>query len=201
MWIIPHKMDKNNYQKSYNLMENNETHEYVFKVIVVGDNNVGKTSIISKFAQTQFKETCIPAIGATICEKVLYVNETPVKFLIYDITGQEQFYNMREYFYHGSHGVLLVFDITNSTSFNDIRIWYQNIKKYLGDRDLIIGTIIGNKNDMMEKRKVKKKIAINLSNEISFNYFETSALTGENIEDIFKEIGKALTPSLHEEYF
>ncbi len=199
--MISYKMDKNDGQNSYKFIKNNDTYKYVFKVIVCGDKKVGKTSIISKFAQDQFKETYIPSIGATICEKILYVNETPVKFLIYDITGQEQFNNMREYFYHGSHGVLLVFDITNSGSFNDIKNWYQDIKNYLGDRDTIIGYLIGNKKDMVDKRQVKKKIAINLSNDINFNYIEISALTGENIEDIFKEIGKTLTPYLHEQNF
>ncbi len=169
--------------------------EYVFKIIFCGDTGVGKTSIILRFIDNVFKRTYLPTLGTNICEKAFTLDGKTVKLISWDVAGQAKFQIMRKHFYLGSDGIMLVFDLTNEESFNNIEKWCEDIKKYLEEADKKIGFIIGNKSDLVADRVIDKKRASELAKKLNLKYFETSALTGENIESSFFKLSEALIES------
>ncbi|MBD3194676.1 MAG: GTP-binding protein [Candidatus Lokiarchaeota archaeon] len=171
--------------------------DFKFKIVVCGDPHVGKTSTILRFTRNAFKRTYIPTLGVNISEKTLEIDGNVVELVLWDIAGQSKFNRMRTHFYQGAEGVLLVFDLTESESFNNIKNWYQDIKKNTPGRHKIIGFIIGNKSDLENRRKVSHQSAVSLASQLNLEYIETSALTGENIQYMFETISKAILNSLN----
>ena len=167
--------------------------EYVAKVIVCGDPNVGKTSIVLRYTRNAFKRTYLPSIGVNICEKTTF-NKTLTgevyssKFVLFDIAGQQKFLIMRKHFYMGADAALLVFDLTKPDTFASIREWHQDIKKYLPTVENLPTFIIGNKNDLSDQKAITKKEIDTLKKELNLEYIDTSAKTGENIKLIFQKI-------------
>ncbi len=170
--------------------------DYKFKIVVCGDPRVGKTSTILRFTNNAFTRTYIPTLGVNVTQKAFKVDEKIIKLVLWDIAGQSKFSKMRIHFYQGAEGVLLVFDLTNYKSFEKIKQWYQDIENNLKGRFKIIGYLIGNKNDLKEKRKVNRKLAMELANELNLKYIETSALTGKNVMDMFSSIAREIYKSI-----
>ncbi|MFX1558504.1 MAG: GTP-binding protein, partial [Promethearchaeota archaeon] len=106
--------------------------------------------------------------------------------------GQSKFQLMRRHFYQGAEGILLIFDLTNPKSFESIRKWYEDIKNNLSDSREIVGCIFGNKVDLESERKIEKSQAKELARDLNLIYVETSALTGQNVENAFYQLAKAL---------
>ena len=156
---------------------------FVFKIIVCGDAEVGKTSLILRFTDNAFKKRYLPTLGVNITEKnVKMKSGTLIQLLIWDIAGQKKFQSMRKHFYNGSNGVLLVFDLTRNTTFQNISASYKDIERnHTGS----------NKKDL-ENRQVSREDAEKLAAELNLNYIETSALTGENVEKAFYSIAETL---------
>ncbi|MHA1292152.1 MAG: Rab family GTPase [Promethearchaeota archaeon] len=166
--------------------------DYRFKVIVCGDPSVGKTSTVLRFTYNAFTRTYLPTIGVNISEKNITVNNLNVQLVIWDIAGQTKFQTMRKHFYQGAEGIFLIFDLTYEKSFNNVANWYKDIFKNLKKDSQVIGYLIGNKTDLVDERVIKKENAENLANEINFEYIETSALTGENVNLAFYNIAETL---------
>ena len=166
--------------------------DYQFKIIVCGDPMVGKTSTILRFTESAFDRKYIPSIGINVKDKIIRVKKSIIQLVIWDIAGQSKFETMRSAFYKGARGVLLVFDLTNPKSFDDLRNWYKDINKHVHIGEQIIGFILGNKSDKVEERKITKKEATSLANELNLEYIETSALTGDNVKESFYKMAKYL---------
>ncbi|MHA1264492.1 MAG: Rab family GTPase [Candidatus Helarchaeota archaeon] len=164
---------------------------YEYKIIVVGDPHVGKTSTILRFTDNAFRRTYIPTLGVNLSSKKIRYNSVHIKFILWDIAGQSKFQTMRRPFYKGADGLILVFDLTDQTSFQNVTSWYQDIKNTLQSA-FPPGILLGNKNDLVADRQVSQKSIKNLAKKLGFNYFETSALTGENIPEAFQEMAKLL---------
>ncbi len=172
--------------------EDKDKIDYQFKIIVCGDPMVGKTSTILRFTESAFDRKYIPSIGINVKDKIIRVKKSSIQLVIWDIAGQSKFETMRSAFYKGARGVLLVFDLTNPKSFNDLRNWYKDINKHVHIGEQLIGFILGNKSDKVEERKITKKEATSLANELNLEYIETSALTGDNIKESFYKMAKYL---------
>ncbi len=170
--------------------KDNEIINYQFKVIICGDPTVGKTSIILRFTNNAFNRKYISTIGINVSDKVISVSNINVQLVLWDTAGQSKFQFIRAPFYIGAKGVFLIFDLTNPKSFESIRTWYDDIKKNINER--LIGFIIGNKKDEVEKRKITKEMGIKLARELNLEYFETSALTGDNVFDSFYKMANSL---------
>jgi small GTP-binding protein len=171
--------------------EDYENELIIFKTLVIGDAKVGKTSIILRFTDHAFSQRYLPTIGVNITQKDFMVEDTNLRLMLWDIAGQEKFSNLRRNFFLGAQSVILVFDLTNPASFKNLKNWYSEIMNALGDKaHQLIGVIFGNKYDLSKKRKVSKKQANSLAQEIGFDYIETSALTGYNIHQAFYQIAK-----------
>ena len=161
-----------------------------FKIIVVGDATVGKTSIILRFTDNAFNRNYMVTLGVHVSNKIVKIESSNIQLVLWDIAGQSKFTLMRTAFYQGAKGVLLVFDLTNLESFHSVKNWYNDVKKYVNDE--ITGFIIGNKNDLFNERKVSSDEARKLAYELNLQYFETSALTGANVKESFDNLAKYL---------
>lgn len=168
-----------------------KTSEFVFKIVVIGDPEVGKTSIILRFTNNAFSRTYLPTIGVNVCDKRIFIDKHDVQLLMWDIAGQFKFKKMRRHFYQGADGVVIVFNLTKRESFESVENWHEDIKTILAQRT-IIGTLVGNKNDLIDERVVSRKEAEALAKKLGMEYIETSAKTGENIENNFIKMAKLL---------
>ena len=166
--------------------------DYQFKIIVCGDPMVGKTSTILRFTESAFDRKYIPSIGINVKDKIIRFKKSNIQLVIWDIAGQSKFETMRTAFYKGARGVLLVFDLTNPKSFDDIRNWHKDIKKHVDIQEQLIGFILGNKSDKVEEREITKKEAMALAKELNLEYIETSALTGDNVKESFYKMARYL---------
>lgn len=163
--------------------------EIRYKIIIAGDPEVGKTSIVKKFNTNEFEKKYISTVGFQISTKEVNYNpdnsikSEKIQLLIWDIAGQPQFHLIREKFYEGASGAIFVFDVTNRPAFFQIKSWIEECSKHVSGRIPCI--LVGNKIDLKEDRVIIKPQAHNLAEKYGFKYIETSAKTGKNIKNLF----------------
>jgi len=169
------------------------TYNRLYKIILIGDTNVGKTSIISKYLTGTFPQASntIPTIAAEFATKIIQIKEGGyIKAQIWDTAGQERYKSITYHHYRKSAGGLIVYDITKRSSFENIPSWLNDLKK-LADKECIIA-LIGNKLDIVQnnekKREVSKEEAQSFAYLNHLLFYETSAYNDENINDIFEDI-------------
>jgi small GTP-binding protein len=168
---------------------------FIYKVCVVGDGGVGKTSMVLRYCENTFKENYIMTIGSNFSTKSVPLEEYPnynVKLQLWDLAGQKHFSFVRPPFYRGATGIVYVFDLTRRSSFANMGEWKDEVKKVIGEKSSIL---VGNKLDLAEdgKREVGEQDAKQLMKELgSSGYFETSAKDGRGIEEVFKEVTLAI---------
>jgi small GTP-binding protein len=166
---------------------------YKFKFIITGDHNVGKTSIIRRFSENRFLSDYRATIGLNIISHDFESFGNQINVALWDIGAQEYFRRYRKTYYNGAQAGFIVFDLTNSKSFENVKNWINELNEFIDNPDLPI-MIIGNKRDLTEKRVVSNQDAVSMSQALTGHpnknilYFETSALTGENVEDAFRLI-------------
>ncbi|MHA2281861.1 MAG: ADP-ribosylation factor-like protein [Promethearchaeota archaeon] len=165
------------------------TGEYSLKLVLTGDYEVGKTSLIMRFVQNLFKESYQSTVGVEISQKTVDLAEnTKINFAIWDVGGQiTQMTPYRKRFYEGANAAFIVIDRTRHESLNSIQKWHNELTKYVS-RDLNI-ILVGNKSDLEEKIVISEDEIKNMANLNDFHYILTSAKTGENVNDIFLYIG------------
>ena len=168
--------------------KNKETNKNIleFKVILLGSVSVGKTSIADRFINNYFKNNYKCTIQAEQRAKIINEDSnTIIKLNIWDTTGQEKFRSLTRQFYHDSDGAIIVFDLTNKTSFEQLRDWIEDLKSYgPGDTEIII---IGNKSDLVNGRVIPQEEIISFVKD-DYSYFEVSAKNGNNISLAFDKI-------------
>ena len=169
--------------------------EAIYKVIVIGDPAVGKTSLLSKYATNKFEEKYLPTVGVQILKEPIELKEqeATVNLMFWDIAGQPQFYMLHRPYFNGADGMLLVFDITRSSTFSNVNNWYSAAVKY--GLSGIPRILVGNKVDLAEERKIILPMAEHLSEKLNAPYFETSALTGVNVKLVFQKIAELVYKS------
>ena len=179
-----------------------ERSEMIYKIIVIGDPAVGKTSLLTNFCGDKFQYEYVPTVGVNITKQKVTVKndmgrDTNVSLMIWDIAGQPQFYMLHRPYFNGADGMMLVYDVTRSSSFSNINNWYSTAVKYALSG--IPRILIGNKIDLKDEKKIILPMAEHLSQKLNAPFFETSAMTGENVAEIFIKIGElALLSKLQE---
>jgi len=171
--------------------------DFQFKIIVVGDPTVGKTSLVLRYTNNAFRRSYVSTMGVHVSNKIFKAEDsTIIQLVLWDVGGQERFKVMRKQFYQGSDAVFLVFDLTNPESFSNIPVWISDIKKQtdLSEED-IIGYVIGNKKDLENEKKINSEDAQILAQKFNLGYLETSALSGENVNYAFTTLAKILYKS------
>ena len=184
---IPEKVEP-----SRKILQSNQVENRKFKVVVLGDPKVGKTSTILRFTDNVFMRAYIPTMGLNITQKIFDVDTIIVELVMWDIGGQTKFELIRKKFYEGASIILLLFDLTSPLSFANVPKWHQDIKNYMKNNQALKGYLIGNKNDLVKKRIVSERDALNLSYALDLEYIEISALTGHNVEIAFQKIARKL---------
>ena len=162
------------------------------QILLIGDSSVGKTSLIQRYVNGIFKDekdVYLPTVGLDFYKKHEIINNMNVLVRLWDTAGQERFKSLTPNYFKNAEGVMLTYDITNTESFENLKFWINSIKTNLGDKNIFIPIIIvGNKLDMEDKRKITKENADKLSKEYNYKYFETSAKTGEGVDDAFRDL-------------
>ncbi len=159
---------------------------YAYKLILGGDGGVGKTSMVHRFVDNVFQDDYKATIGTSITKKECEFDglKSKVRFVIWDLAGQEQFKRVRQAYLSDSEAGILAFDLTRRNTFENVRNWYQELKNNAPAELYLI--LVGNKKDLEISREVSSQEAESLAMELGLSYVETSAKTGENINDAFK---------------
>ncbi|WP_287584373.1 Rab family GTPase [Candidatus Borrarchaeum sp.] len=160
----------------------------LFKIVVVGDGAVGKTTLATHFVKGKFIEYYKMTIGVDFFVKDVQIGEDLIKLQIWDTAGQERFAFIRPTYYSGTSGGFMVFDVNRSESFKSLDKWLKEIHTNCGKIPLLL---LGNKIDL-DMRQVKKSQAEKYAKKNDLLYYETSAKTGEQVFDVFSELANIL---------
>lgn len=170
-------------------MSDKKPHNY--KVVIVGKSSVGKSSLMLKFTDDRFIENYLTTIGVDFKFRSFKLKEEAFKLQIWDTAGQEKYQTITKTFYKGAHAVIVVFDITSKTSFEEMAsMWLPEVQSNC-DRDVEIA-IVGNKSDMETKREVSFQEANDCALKNNCGYYETSAKSGSNVEKVFFELTEVI---------
>ena len=175
-------------------MANN--YHYLFKYIIVGDPSVGKSNLLMKFAHNKFTDEYQATIGVEFGAKNIDFNNQIYRIQIWDTAGQENFRSITRAYYKNSVCAMVVYDITSKESFNNVQNWIEDIHEQSPKTVLII--LIGNKIDLEEKRKISYEEGNQLAIKNGLIFAETSAKTGDGIEDIFLKSAKEIAKHIDE---
>eukprot|EP00824_Muranothrix_gubernata_P008908 TRINITY_DN21487_c0_g1_i1.p1 TRINITY_DN21487_c0_g1~~TRINITY_DN21487_c0_g1_i1.p1 ORF type:complete len:214 (-),score=36.57 TRINITY_DN21487_c0_g1_i1:21-662(-) len=167
-----------------------EAYDYLFKFIIIGDTGTGKSCILHQFIEKKFKKGSSHTIGVEFGSKILSVGGKNVKLQIWDTAGQERFRSVTRSYYRGAAGALLVYDITNRDTYNHLVSWLTDART-LASSDISI-VVVGNKSDLKDDREVTYLEASRLSQENDLMFLETSALTGEGVEEVFLKCARSI---------
>ena len=168
-----------------------------YKVILVGDSGVGKSSLLTRYFYNEFSNNHNSTIGVDCESKEINVKEKTVRLQIWDTAGHEKFRNITTSYYRNTHCFILLFDITNKESFDNLHYWYEEIKKFCTVNDPLI-VLIGTKKDLRNERTVYYDTIIKFSSERNFKYFETSSKQNDGIYYIFDYIADILVDKFPE---
>ncbi|KAM5198440.1 ras-related protein Rab-26 isoform 9-T9 [Hipposideros larvatus] len=165
-------------------------YDVAFKVMLVGDSGVGKTCLLVRFKDGAFLAgTFISTVGIDFRNKVLDVDGMKVKLQIWDTAGQERFRSVTHAYYRDAHALLLLYDVTNKASFDNIQAWLTEIQEYAQHNVVLM--LLGNKVDSAQERVVKREDGEKLAKEYGLPFMETSAKTGLNVDLAFTAIAKS----------
>ncbi|XP_002735152.1 ras-related protein Rab-35-like [Saccoglossus kowalevskii] len=160
-------------------------YDHLFKLLIIGDSGVGKSSLLLRFADNTFAGTYITTIGVDFKIRTIDVNGEKVKLQIWDTAGQERFRTITSTYYRGTHGVIVVYDVTAADSFVNVKRWLHEIDQNCDD---VARILVGNKNDCPERKVVVTEDAKRFSEQMGIKLFETSAKDNINVEEMFNAI-------------
>lgn len=168
-----------------------------FKVVLLGEGAVGKTSLVLRYVENKFNEKHISTLQASFLTKRLNIAGRRVNLALWDTAGQERFHALGPIYYRDSNGALLVYDITDEDSFKKVKTWVKELRKMLGD-DICL-RIVGNKTDMDKDRHVSVEEAESYAESVGAKHFHTSAKLNKGIEELFLDLSKAMLEKLDED--
>ncbi|KAG7322515.1 hypothetical protein KOW79_013861 [Hemibagrus wyckioides] len=160
--------------------------DYMFKLLIIGNSSVGKTSFLFRYADDSFTSAFVSTVGIDFKVKTVYKNDKRIKLQIWDTAGQERYRTITTAYYRGAMGFILMYDITNEESFGAVQDWSTQIKTYSWDNAQVI--LAGNKCDMEEERVVSVESGRLLAEQLGFEFFETSAKDNINVKQTFERL-------------
>jgi small GTP-binding protein len=172
---------------------------YLFKYIIIGDAAVGKSNLLLRYAHGQFKDEYQLTIGVEFGAKNISINDKIYRIQIWDTAGQENFRSITRAYYKNSVCALVVYDITNRDSFNNISNWIEDCKNQ--SPKTIFMVLVGNKSDLSDKRVISIEEGRELAEKYNMIFFETSAKTGDNVDLIFFKSAEEIAKKIEQGYY
>ncbi|KAF8261075.1 ras-domain-containing protein [Lactarius quietus] len=160
------------------------------KIVLLGDQSVGKTSLITRFMYDTFDNTYQATIGIDFLSKTLYLDDRTVRLQLWDTAGQERFRSLIPSYIRDSTVAIVVFDITNRQSFMSTSKWIEDVRSERGNDVMVV--LVGNKADLSDKRQVTLEEATAKAQSLNIMFMETSAKAGHNVKSLFKKIAMSL---------
>ncbi|PVU92327.1 hypothetical protein BB561_003900 [Smittium simulii] len=168
----------------------NPEYDYLFKLLLIGDSGVGKSCLLLRFADDTYTESYISTIGVDFKIRTIELEGKTVKLQIWDTAGQERFRTITSSYYRGAYGIIVVYDVTDLESFNNVERWLQEIGRYASEG--VNKLLVGNKCDLSESRAVDYTQAKEFADQIGIPYLETSAKDSTNVEQAFLTMAKQI---------
>ncbi|XP_069844814.1 ras-related protein Rab-21 [Dipodomys merriami] len=163
---------------------------YSFKVVLLGEGCVGKTSLVLRYCENKFNDKHITTLQASFLTKKLNIGGKRVNLAIWDTAGQERFHALGPIYYRDSNGAILVYDITDEDSFQKVKNWVKELRKMLGNE--ICLCIVGNKIDLEKERHVSIQEAESYAESVGAKHYHTSAKQNKGIEELFLDLCKRM---------
>ncbi|CAN1333797.1 GTP-binding protein YPTM2 [Linum perenne] len=158
----------------------NTEYDYLFKLLLIGDSGVGKSCLLLRFADDSYLDSYISTIGVDFKIRTVEQDGKTIKLQIWDTAGQERFRTITSSYYRGAHGIIVVYDVTDQESFNNVKQWLNEI------------LLVGNKSDLTSNKVVSYETGKALADELGIPFMETSAKNASNVEDAFMAMSAAI---------
>ncbi|KAI5417649.1 GTP-binding protein yptm2, partial [Lathyrus oleraceus] len=161
----------------------NPEYDYLFKLLLIGDSGVGKSCLLLRFADDSYLDSYISTIGVDFKIRTVEQDGKTIKLQIWDTAGQERFRTITSSYYRGAHGIIVVYDVTDQESFNNVKQWLNEIDRYASEN--VNKLLVGNKSDLADNKVVSSETAKAFADEIGIPFMETSAKNANNVEQAF----------------
>ena len=161
----------------------NQEYDHLFKLLLIGDSGVGKSCLLLRFSDDTYTDSYISTIGVDFKIKTIEIGGKTIKLQIWDTAGQERFRTITSSYYRGAHGIIVVYDVTDQTSFSNVKQWLQEIDRYACEN--VNKLLVGNKCDLTTKKVVDYNTAKEFADGLGISFMETSAKNSSNVADTF----------------
>ena len=162
------------------------------QLLIIGDSTVGKTSILNYYKEGTFNQHYLATVGVDFFQKDVLFGDKKIRIKIWDTAGQERYKSLTEGYFRNAEGVLIVYDVTNSDTFNNLKFWINSVKKHIDiNKGHIPAILIGNKIDIFN-REVTKEEGEKYAKQEGLEYYETSAKTGKNVNEAINNLVKVI---------
>jgi len=168
----------------------NPDYDYLFKILLIGNSGVGKSSLLLRFSDDTFTGNFMPTIGVDFKIRTLEVDGKTIKLQIWDTAGQERFKTITSSYYKGAHGIIVVYDVTDKDSYKNIDTWMNEIEKHASDN--VSRILCGNKSDLEDSRQVSTDEGKELADTYNIRFIESSAKDNANVEEAFTLMTKEI---------
>lgn len=165
-------------------------YDFLFKLLLIGDSGVGKSCLLLRFADDSYTESYISTIGVDFKIRTIELEGKTVKLQIWDTAGQERFRTITSSYYRGAHGIIVVYDVTDQDSFNNVKQWFQEIDRYATEG--VNKLLVGNKSDIADKKVVEYTVAKEFADSMGIPFLETSAKNSTNVEQAFLTMARQI---------
>jgi len=165
-------------------------YDYLFKLVLIGDSGVGKSCLLLRFADDNFTDSYISTIGVDFRFRTITIDDKIVKLQIWDTAGQERFRTITSAYYRGADGIIMVYDVTSSESFDHVEEWLSEVDRYANENTSKL--LVGNKADLIEEKQVTQETAQSFADKLGISFLETSAKTATNVDNAFLTMAKEL---------
>jgi len=165
-------------------------YDHLFKLVLIGDSGVGKSCLLLRFADDNFTDSYISTIGVDFRFRTITIDKKTVKLQIWDTAGQERFRTITSAYYRGADGIIMVYDVTSSESFDHVEEWLSEVDRYANENTSKL--LVGNKADLVDEKQVPEETAQRFADKLGISFLETSAKTATNVDAAFLTMAKEL---------